>query len=328
MPTGSGSLTLSVVTCTYSESRKPHLVAMIDALRLQTRPPDEVIVVVDHNPGLLTELRSTLGGVTVTPNHYERGLSGGRNTGAGLATGDVVAYIDDDAMPADDWLQRLAAGYADPRVVGVGGRVDPMWEGDAPGWFPMEFGWVVGCGYSGLPEEPAEVRNFIGCNMSFRRQALAGAGGFRIDLGRVGLSPVGCEETELCIRLIRERPGTRLLYDPAARVQHLVPRARMSWSYFRARCYSEGRSKARVTQIVGASSALASERSYVVRTLTKGAAHSAAQLARGDWWGPARTLAMAAGLATTAFGYGIGRWQLATGRERLALSSSLPVGQS
>jgi glycosyltransferase involved in cell wall biosynthesis len=328
MATTSGPLTLSVVTCTYSATRQAQLLALVEALRSQTRPPDEVIVVVDHNPELVSDLRSRLAGIVVTPNMDDRGLSGSRNTGVAQANGDIVAFIDDDAMPSADWLERLAAGYADPRVVGVGGAVDPVWAGGVPRWFPAEFGWVVGCGYAGLPRETADVRNFIGCNMSFRRQAVAAVGGFRIDLGRIGLSPVGCEETEFCIRLIRDRPAERLRFEPGARVRHLVPRSRMTWTYFHSRCYSEGRSKARVAQIAGAASALASERAYVARTLTRAVAHNAALWARGDWWAWARVVAMVSGLATTAFGYAIGRWQLATGRERLAPPASRAVRQS
>jgi GT2 family glycosyltransferase len=328
VPNSSGKLSMSVVTCTYASARTQQLGLLVDALRSQTVPPEQIIVVVDHNPDLLLDLRARLPDVIVTPNAQDRGLSGGRNTGLDFATGDLVAFIDDDAIPEPDWLERLSDAYRDPAVIGVGGQVKPSWDGPVPQWFPAEFGWVVGCGYTGLPETPAPVRNFIGCNMSFRRQDVAAMGGFRIDLGRVGLAPVGCEETEFCIRLLRERPGHQLRFEPEALVHHSVPRNRMKWAYFQARCYSEGRSKARVARIAGTSSALSSERSYVTRTLARGVAATPSRWARGDRPAPLRAAAIVAGLAMTTLGYAVGRWELAVGRERLAAPWSEPVPQS
>ena len=329
MTSSSGKLSLSVVTCTYSPSRTAQLVRLLDALRTQKAPAHEVIVVVDHNPELLLDLRARLPDATITPNVFDRGLSGGRNTGLEHASGDVVVFIDDDAIPEPDWLERINDAYADESVIGAGGQVEPAWEGAVPRWFPGEFGWVVGCGYDGLPKHPSEVRNFIGCNMSFRRLDVAGAGGFRIDLGRIGLAPVGCEETEFCIRLMRNAKGRRLLFDPSARVRHYVPRDRMTWAYFRARCYAEGRSKARVAHLAGASSALSAERSYVVRTLVTGVARNLGRSLRGDGGALLKAFAIIGGLATTATGYAAGRWELAAGRERLVEAARAgPVHQS
>jgi glucosyl-dolichyl phosphate glucuronosyltransferase len=89
--------------------------------------------------------------------------------------------------------------------------------------------------------------------MSFRREVFELVGGFTEWLGRLGARPLGCEETELAIRIRQRRPEARLLYDPAAVVHHHVPRQRARWRYFRSRCYAEGLSKAAVSRLVGAS---------------------------------------------------------------------------
>jgi GT2 family glycosyltransferase len=296
--------------------------SLVAALRAQTLLPDEIIVVVDHDLELLARLRESLSGVAIVPNSYARGLSGARNSGVDHARGAIVAFIDDDALPAPDLLERLAAGYKDEAVLGVGGAVEPAWEARAPGWFPPEFGWVVGCGYTGMPRMPSTIRNFIGCNMSFRRCVFDSVGGFQIELGRIGSKPFGCEETEFCIRLSSAFPSGVLLFEPAARVRHSVPVERSTWKYFRSRCYSEGRSKALVSHLRGASRGLATERSYVASTLPRGVMEGVAQWLRGDRAGVARAGAILVGLAITSVGYVAGRLELATTHRPAQLSEA------
>jgi glucosyl-dolichyl phosphate glucuronosyltransferase len=293
----SNRIRVSVVVCAYTEDRWDRLAAALASVRGQSRPAAETIVAVDHCPPLARRLAAAFGEVTVVESGGRPGLSGVRNAGLGRASGDVVAFLDDNARAAPDWLERLAAGYAAPEVVGVGGAVLPAWEAGRPGWFPSEFDWVVGCSYTGLPRRPEPVRNLIGANMSFRREVFELVGGFTEWLGRLGARPLGCEETELAIRIRQRRPEARLLYDPAAVVHHHVPRQRARWRYFRSRCYAEGLSKAAVSRLVGAGDALAAERSYVRRVLPRA-------VARGLAPGELRTAATAsAAWPSTAWGY-------------------------
>ena len=114
-----------------------------------------------------------------------------RNTGVALATGAVVAFIDDDAVADTDWLKYLGAAYAHDGVLGVGGAIEPAWQHGRPAWFPAEFDWVVGCTYRGVPEFAGPVRNLIGANMSLRREVFDVVGGFNEGVGRVGAVPLG-----------------------------------------------------------------------------------------------------------------------------------------
>ena len=299
---------VTVVVCAYSLERWPELVEAVASLRRQHGKPPQIVVVVDHNDALLQRVEARLPGVTAIANQYRQGLSGARNSGVAAATGDVVAFLDDDAIAAADWLDRLLQSYRDPDVQGVGGAVIPRWAGGRrPRWFPSEFDWVVGCSYTGLPTRIASVRNLIGANMSYRREALLTAGGFREGIGRIGSRPLGCEETELSIRVLNASPSGRVLYDPEARVEHHVPRNRQSARYFIARCYAEGLSKALVTRLVGAGSGLSAERTYTFRTLPRGAVAGIRAGLRGDIAGFARAAAIVVGLATTILGYVVGR---------------------
>ena len=300
------SLSASVVICAYTEDRWDDLAAAVRSALTQAPEPREVIVVSDHNPRLLERVRRELPDAVAVPNHEQKGLSGARNTGVAVACGDVIAFLDDDAEASPGWLARLLAAYGDPRVAGVGGAVEPRWPVRRPSSFPLEFDWVVGCSYRGMPSEPAVVRNVIGANMSFRHDVFESVGGFRTDIGRVGKRPVGCEETELCIRLRQRRPDAVVLFEPRARVAHRVAPERTRWRYFRARCYGEGVSKAIVAKHVGADDGLSAERSYAARTLPRGIADGVVDTLRGDLAGAARAAGIVIGLAITFAGYTIG----------------------
>ena len=134
---------VTVVICAYTEDRWVTLRRTIDATLNQTRFGDEVIVVVDHNDALLAQCYEHLGDFTVVPNHHNRGLSGARNTALDAAHGSIIAFIDDDAIPLDGWLDALRAPYENTRVYGVGGLARPHWIGKQPPWFPEEFLWSL-----------------------------------------------------------------------------------------------------------------------------------------------------------------------------------------
>ena len=301
--------TCSVIICAYADERWDDLIAAVASVQDQTVAPGEIIVVVDHNSSLLARVHAHLSGVVAVENREDRGLGGARNSGVAVARGDIIAFLDDDAIAAPDWLAHFQAAYADPAVLGVGGWATPLWLGGKPIWFPEEFSWVVGCSYRGQPEIAAPVRNFHGCNMSFRREILAELGGFQLGYG--------CDETELCIRAGRRWPHGILLHQPRARILHRVPASRSRWRYFRSRCFFEGRSKAVVAWLVGPGDGLASERSYTFRTLPSGVVRGLMALLRRDYSGALRAAAIIAGLAFTTAGYLSGKLTVAeAARER------------
>lgn len=300
--------TLAVVVCAYTEKRWATIEACLDSLLLQDRPVDEVLLVVDHNTGLRQMAEDQYGSkVSVLANGNAQGLSGARNTGLSRCVSDVVAFVDDDAVPPHSWAETLLEAYG-PEVAGVGGAAWDRWEGARPGWFPAEFNWVVGCSWTGLPaDEPGDVRNFIGANMSLRRLALEAAGGFRDGIGRVGGHLVGCEETELCIRVRQLWPAARLVYDPALWVDHAVPQDRGRPGYFFRRCFAEGQSKALVSRAVGDRDGLASERRHTLSVLPRGVTTAVKEGFGGDLAGFGRAGAILAGLGVTVGGYLHGR---------------------
>jgi glucosyl-dolichyl phosphate glucuronosyltransferase len=305
----------SVVICVYTEDRWEDIRQAVESVENQSRRPYELILVVDHNPDLHLKLKRAHPDAIVVENTHEQGLSGGKNTGVATATGDIVAFLDDDAVADPGWLEALEEGFQDPGVVGVGGRTEPIWaSGRRPRWFPLEFDWTVGCTYRGMPAVRAPIRNVMGGNAAFLREVVSEVGGFHSGIGRSVQGrksrPLGCEETEFCIRLSQRKPGSVMLFEPRARIGHKVSRQREGFAYFRSRCYAEGLSKALVTQEVGTQDGLSSERAHALKTLPLGALRGLGEAVKGDPGGLGRAGAIVVGLAWTAWGYLVGSVRL------------------
>ena len=300
------SLDAAVVICAYIDERWFQLVNAIQAVQAQSQPVQKIVVVIDHNPALLARVKERFPLVHAIENAEEKGLSGARNTGiAAASSATLIGFVDDDAVIEVDWLKNLSQMIAaDPLIMGAGGRIIPKWETDRPMWMPEEFYWVVGCTHKGVPEQTADVRNLVGANMLIRREVFDKVGGFRVGIGRVDAVPLGCEETELCIRTRQAIPNARFVYDPNTVVYHSVPLKRTGWSYYRSRCYAEGLSKALISKIVGQKDGLASERTHALITLPKGVMTGIGDaVIRGDRDGLKRAGAIVAGLMITTAGY-------------------------
>jgi glycosyltransferase involved in cell wall biosynthesis len=291
---------VSVIVSAYTEERWDDLGRAVRSLWEQSGGAPQVVVVVDHNASLLRRASAALDGALVVPNCEPPGLSGARNSGIAAARGRVLAFLDDDARAEPDWLERLLEPYDDGRVIGVGGRIEPDWDGGRPAYLPEEFDWVVGCTYRGMPTERTSVRNVLGANMSFRREAFEAVGGFLEEMGRLGAR---CDDTEMCIRIRTRLPGRAIVYEPRAMVRHHVPRVRARPRYFFTRCFVEGESKARVARVAGPAAALETERRYMARVLPAGVARGLAGAARGHLSGLAKAAMIVSGAGVAAAGY-------------------------
>lgn len=309
---GPAEPTVSVVICAYTFDRFEDVLACVGSTLPQVNEASDVIVVVDHNAALAEALAEKLpAGVRILANAEEQGLSGARNTGVRFTAGEVVVFLDDDAVLASDGVARFVRTFRDPDVLGVCARIVPAYDGPPPDWLPPEFLWVVGCTYEG--QKPGPVRNVLGAAMAIRRSVFEATGGFRTGLGRGrDALPMGCEETELCIRASHAFPGGRFLYDDAALAFHRVTRERCTWRYFRRRCYAEGLSKAYLSHHAGQADALSTEQSYVSRVLPAGCWRDLkAAVARRSPRPLMRIAATGLGLGAAAVAYGYARLKIA-----------------
>ncbi len=297
----------TVVVCAFASQRLEQTVECVKSVLRQDPPPGQMIVVVDHNESLQAELGALLpDGVEIMANEHARGLSSARNTAIAHSRGDYVVFIDDDAIAHEGWLARLLSTFDDPQVVGVGGHARPLWETAQPGWLPPEFLWVVGCSYSGLPESGA-VRNPLGCNMAFRAGLFDAVGRFNPAIGRLGSLPLGCEETEFCLRAARAMGGARIALTAGAEIDHHVPATRATARYLLRRCYFEGISKALVRQL-GDSRSLDTERAYLRHALAARLGSSVRRMVSGRGAGDAagQFAAVIGAVGAAAVGYLVG----------------------
>ena len=306
--------TASVVVPAWNFERREELAVCAAAIAAQSDPPLETIVVCDHNPELAAWAREALPATRVVENRHERGVVGNRNSGGEAASGEVIVFTDDDTRADADWLRWLLAPFSDPTVVAVGGALEPNFAGPEPQWLPTEFFWIFGCSYTGLPTTVAPIRNPIAANMAIRREAFERLGGFRIGVPPRALSHRGkvlagghaLEDTDLGIRLRRAYPEGQILYQPAALVHHNVDRGQATLSYLLRRSFEEGEGKAVLAENVG-EEGLESERRHLFVTVPLGFLRGFRQLLGGDRHGPARSLALVAGIGAAGAGYLVAR---------------------
>lgn len=195
---------VSVVVCSYNGSRT--IQDTLDGLSRLDYPDFEVIVVDDGSRDATAAIARRYDCKLIqTPNH---GLSNARNAGLAAASGEIVAYTDDDAYPDPHWLRYLAATFMSTAHVGVGG----------PNIAPPGDGLIADC-VARAPGGPAhvllsdrEAEHIPGCNMAFRKECLQAIGGFDSQFRSAG------DDVDVCWRL-QER-GWTLGFHPAAVVWH------------------------------------------------------------------------------------------------------------
>ncbi len=248
---------ISVVICTYNRADRLRLA--LEALCTQTLPPQsfEILVVdnasTDDTAAICTSYKEKLPQL-----HYlfepVQGLSRARNTAWEKAKSSYIAYLDDDAIPCDDWIESILLTFetVQPKPVSVGGPIYPLWEIPKPDWIHPSMETIFTTLDGGdKPRWFKSNEHPWGANVAYRRDALEKTGGFREQLGRKGKSLLSGEEYLLNATL--ERQGERFYYSPRAWVSHWVPKERINPDWLVRRSYWQGRSVALIDTMLGKS---------------------------------------------------------------------------
>lgn len=240
---------VSVIVCTYSLDTYESFIEAIESVRSQTYKDIELIVVVDGNRSLYERIKDSYGSHTVLLNDENVGLSKSRNRGVEHASGDIIAFLDDDAVADEQWIEELVSVYEKRDAIAVGGRMVGQWVAGKPSFLPEEFYWLVGVTHRGFAEEGQEVRNTFGSNISFRREVFEEIGGFDPELGRRGSLNIQAEETIFCVQM-REQFGHGVVYNPDAVVAHKVFDYRTETKWLLERAFWQGYSKRVMEQLI------------------------------------------------------------------------------
>lgn len=229
---------VSVVICTYTMDRYDVFTEAVESALAQTYNPIEVVLVIDGNPEVYeraVEDFSEHKNVVISDNEENQGISYSRTRGAELASGEIVAFIDDDGVAKKDWIAKHIQTYEETDAVAVAGYVAPCWQREKPDFFPEEFYWLVGCTELGFAEDGEEVRNGYGSNVSYKRNVFLDVGGYDMNTGRKGDRHIQAHEAPVGIR-IREAYGQGVVYVEDAVVHHKLfdYRGEFRWLVFRS----------------------------------------------------------------------------------------------
>ncbi|HLJ58182.1 MAG TPA: glycosyltransferase [bacterium] len=228
-------LSFSIVVATYN--RADQITATLNSLLRQNTRCDFEVVVVDNNSSdstaamvrSLDRVRYVFEG--------QQGPSYARNTGIAHSSGEVIAFVDDDAIAAPDWLEELHRVYEQfSDAWCVGGKIVLDLPDKLPRWFDPSIRYLTGyLGELDLGEGVIRLPHhgeLYGSNFSIARSAIDRAGAFLPRLGRG-------EDTEICWRI--QRAGGGVFYTGRAVVTHHVPSSRLKRRFFRRRAYWHGR---------------------------------------------------------------------------------------
>ena len=236
------------------------------------------------------------------------------NTALLLTRAEIVAFLDDDAEAAPDWLERKLAVYSThPDVVAVGGAPLPDYGAPRPSWFPPDFDWVFGCHYRSLPERLAPIPHLIGTSMSVRRDAILAVSGFHADWH---------DDMDLSHRIAHSFGPAAVCYEPRAEVRHYVPPDRLTWSYFWRRCFYVNRSKVGAFADMGEAGNIGAELRFALSVLL-GLAPALLAAVTGRPERLRQALVAVVGVALAGCGYIAGRVELARGHHAEALTTGL-----
>lgn len=249
---------LSVILCTYNRDR--YIYPVLQSIAQGDLPhADYEIVFVNNNSTDNTEAECR----RFQADHPDinlrycveslQGLSHARNCGIRNAQGDILVYVDDDALVNPQYLSTYADFFQrNPHAVAAGGPILPQYDGcEEPSWMSHYTRQLVtGKLYLGEKEREFSKGAYPGGgNAAYRKSVFDAVGLFNTDLGRKGNSLIGAEEKDLFDKMTSR--GMRFYYLPTAILYHLIPPKKLTKDYFDRLTYGIGVSERMRTLQIG-----------------------------------------------------------------------------
>ena len=275
---------ISIIVTSYTPERLEDVCELLDSIKAQTYPDIETIFIAERSRILANMVGSHARKIGMKSfkglfNSGQPGASAARNMGIQQASGEIIAFADDDAVLFPDWAGEMVRTFEDLSVIAVTGLSYPLWQTKAADWLPEELYWLISCTGWSKNTETVDARNIWLQNASFRKEAfkLAGAidlglgprdagGGFK---GREFKDGIISEEIELSMR-IKKATGKRIVCNPRVKIHHKVYSSRLKAGYIARWSYWTGFSKHKTKKLYphAGSDLLSQEHDLLKRILT------------------------------------------------------------
>jgi len=245
----------SIIICTYN--REKLLPLALDSILTQTLDPGSFeLILIDNNssdstPEIFSVFCSKNKHInTAYFTESKQGLSHARNRGIAEARGDIITFMDDDALLAPDFCGQCVDFFSEhPEVNAIGGIILLKFMNDKPYWHNPFLSSLLGYFNPGKKEKPFRRTYFRGSNMTFRLSLFKSFEPFNTELGRVGKNMAGSEEKEIFYRL--RDANEEIWFTPRAVVHHLVPEERCGVDFIKKQGIGAGQSQRQMVLIKG-----------------------------------------------------------------------------
>jgi glycosyltransferase involved in cell wall biosynthesis len=265
--------------------RLKDIIDLLDSVKVQAYPNIETVFIAERSRELFERVKDyaqekDIGRMIAVFNDSEPGASAARNMGIKQANGEIIAFVDDDAILFPDWAEEMVKTYENDSIIGVTGLSYPLWECSAANWLPEEFHWLISCTGWSRCTEITDARNIWLQNASFRREAFKLAGYIDLDLGpkdgvqgfkgREFKEGIISEEVELSLR-VKKATGKRIVCNPHVKIRHKVYNNRLKLNYIARWAYWTGFTKHKTKRLYPQADAdvLSQEHELLVRIITK-----------------------------------------------------------
>ncbi|PHK93204.1 glycosyl transferase [Pseudoroseomonas rhizosphaerae] len=228
---------LSIIICSYDRYDSLHETIEWLFGRSDFSDARHELLVVENTPAKLRKPIHVPSGRNVRVGVCDdTGLSHARNYGIAHSFGEIIVFLDDDALVSPTWHSAIEEAFdSHPDAPIVGGKVVPHYRGETPPWYDDRLSGYLSCidwGKATRRLRPGEW--IVGANMAFRREVFEQVGVFNTSLGRKGAASLLSNEE---IALLERVGINRILYAPKMEVEHIIPADRLTLKWFRRRVY-------------------------------------------------------------------------------------------
>ena len=247
---------ITLIICTYN--REKYIRPLLESIAKNDYPTTEYeIVLVDNNctdntRGVCEDFSASHPEVALRyVVESEQGLSAARNKGIKEAKGDIIIYVDDDALVDSDYIRIYAEHFAaNPDTMAAGGPIEPLYETEEPKWMSpytkaLLTAWM---NYGDNVREYPNGRYPGGGNAAYRKVVFDKVGLFNTELGRKGSALLASEEKDIFDKM--KAQGMQVLYLPTPVLHHIIPQEKLEEDYFNLLTLQIGRSERMRTRAI------------------------------------------------------------------------------